>query len=407
MAVVKPFAALRPQPELAARVCAPPYDVMTESEARRMAADESLSFIHVSRPEVQLPTGSSASSPAAYAAARSAFERMIDSGALRRDPAPGFYLYRQATRDHTQTGFVALASCEEYVRGRILKHELTRVEKEEDRVRHIECLSAQTGPAFLFHQPDATLAELARRATERAPEIDFEAADGVRHSAWSVTDAAVNGAIEQAFARLPRLYIADGHHRSAAAARVWERRPDDPAAAGFLAVIFPSDTLRILPYHRVVRDLNGRSSGEFQEQLGGVCARLPGDSPTPARKGMFALFMDGAWTQWQFRADPPDTGGAADTLDVAMLQRRVLEPLLGIENPRTSDRIDFVGGIRGTGALESLVQEAGYACAFAMFPTRIDELMAVADAGGVMPPKSTWFEPKLRDAMFIHRLGES
>lgn len=403
MAAVKPFAALRPVADLAARVCAPPYDVMTESEARRLAAADPLSFVHVSRPEVGLPEGTDSGSPEAYAAAREAFERLTRSSALRRDANPGFHVYRLTAASHVQTGIVGLASCADYRHDVIRKHELTRVEKEDDRVRHLEALGAQTGPAFLFHRPDPTLHETVRRLVQPPPDIDFTAPDSVRHQAWSVFDPEAVAAIRTAFARIHRLYIADGHHRSAAAVRVWEARGARAEDDGFLSVIFPSDALCILPYHRVVRDLNGLALETFHRGLETVCERLSGTDARPGEKGEFCLFDEGGWSRWRFQTDDR-AATAGERLDVARLQRWVLEPILGIRDARTSDRLDFIGGGRGIETLEARVRTGGCALAFSLFPTRIEELIEVADAGGVMPPKSTWFEPKLRDALFCHLL---
>ncbi len=404
MASFRPFAALRPQAELAPRVCAPPYDVMTDAEARGMASADALSFVTVSRPEVALPEGSSSKSAEAYAAGRSAFDRLIRNGTLVLDSSPRYYLYRQSMAGHSQTGIVGLASCEEYANGSIRKHELTRVEKEDDRVRHMNTLGAQTGPVFLFHPTDANIAALISKITETSPEIDFVARDGVRHSAWAALDPGDAKEIEQSFANMPALYIADGHHRSAAAARVWEEQRDNPAAQGFLSVVFAADALRILPYNRVVKGLHGNSPEGFLRRLAECCEPTSATSPKPANKGEFALFLNGKWSSYQFRSELSDGCPAAEKLDVALLQKHVLKELLGIDDPRTSDRIDFVGGVRGTEALEAMVQRGDHSCAFSMFPTQINELMEVADAGAVMPPKSTWFEPKLRDAMFCHML---
>jgi uncharacterized protein (DUF1015 family) len=404
MADVRPFAALRPNTSLAPRICAPPYDVMSETEARALAARDELSFVHVSRPEVNFPTDTQPDADARYAAAREYFEKLIRQEALRRDNAPAFYFYRQEMGKHQQTGIVALASCADYVNGVILKHELTRVEKEEDRMRHIEAVNAQTGPVFLFHEDSDPLRELAVRVTGEAPDLDFTADDGVRHTTWRVNDAELTGQIQAAFAATLRLYVADGHHRSAAAVRIWEQRGRSGEAAGFLAVIFPASELQILPYHRVVRDLNGHPPETVLERLGKICEALPATEPAPEQKGEFGFYLGGQWRRFRFRHDSAASAAPADQLDVARLQHSVLEPLFGIENPRTSSRIDFVGGIRGTQALEALVDSGEQACAFALYPTGIGELKEVADSGDIMPPKSTWFEPKLRDAVFCHLL---
>lgn len=400
MSVLHPFAALRPRPDLAPRVCELPYDVMSEAEARRLADANPLSFLHVSRPEVGLPPGSDAHSDGAYAQAVRALDRLRGQGALVQDPAPCFYLYRQTMEGRSQTGIVAAASCQEYLDGDIRKHELTRPDKEDDRVRHIEALGAQTGPAFLFHRASTAVDAFVRARTALPPDLDFTAPDGIRHTTWAVADAAGIRAIREAFAAIPRLYIADGHHRSAAAGRVFRARGGAGASGGFLSVIFPHDALRILPYHRVMKDLNGHTPSTLLNRLGDVFAITPGGEGRPAGRHEVGLFLDGRWHTLRFLPDRTRADTAADRLEVALLQAHVLEPLLGIVNPRTSERIGFVGGIRGPGELERLVRSGEAACAFAMHPTGIDELMAVADAGGIMPPKSTWFEPKLRDALF-------
>ncbi len=404
MAVIKPFAALRPAPALARQICELPYDVMSSDEARQIAAGNPLSFLHVSKPEIDLPAGTDPYAPAVYAKGRENFDRLIAESALRPDPAPAFYLYRQVMGSHAQSGLVAAASCEEYLRGDIRKHELTRPDKEDDRVRHIEALNAQTGPAFLTYPAVRALDDFFAGRTAGAPAVDFTAADGVRHTAWTIGDAAGIEFVAAQFGRIPRLYIADGHHRSAAAGRVFKSRNGAGHSAQFLAVIFPHNQMQILPYNRVLKDLNGLSSAQLLEKLNTVFTIKAGGSGTVARKHELGLYLAGAWHALAFRPERVAAGDVAERLDVTLLQRLVLEPMFGIEDPRTSKRINFVGGIRGTAELEKLVNGGGYACAFSMFPTGIADLMAIADAGGIMPPKSTWFEPKLRDAMFCHLL---
>lgn len=400
MATIRPFAALRPRPDRAARICEPPYDVMSEAEARRMAAGNPLSFLRVSRPEIGLPLGTDPHSPAAYAQARRGFEALLADGSLYREARPAFYLYRQILGAHRQTGIVAAASCAEYLAGVIRKHELTRPDKELDRVHHIEAVEAQTGPAFLFHRAVPALAAFVREVEARTPDVDFTAPDGVRHTTWTLAEPESIGFVEAQFAAIPRLYIADGHHRSAAAARVFGARQGTGGSGGFLSVIFPHDTLQILPYHRVVKDLNGLSPAGLRERLAAI-GEVAGDgSGQPPRPHEFDLYLEGRWQRWRFGAALTGAADPAERLDVALLQRHVLAPMFGIENPRTSQRLGFVGGIRGPGELERLVEAGEAACAFALHPTGIEELMAIADAGGIMPPKSTWFEPKLRDALF-------
>jgi uncharacterized protein (DUF1015 family) len=401
MATIRPFAALRPRPDQAARLCEPPYDVMSEAEARRMAAGNPLSFLRVSRPEVGLPSGTDPHAPTAYAQARTAFEALLKDGSLYRQAQPAFYLYRQTLGSHRQTGVVAAASCAEYLEGVIRKHELTRPDKELDRVHHLEAVGAQTGPAFLFYRAVPALAAFTRQAESRTPDVDFVAPDGIRHTAWTLADAVSIAFLEAQFAAIPRLYIADGHHRSAAAARVFQARQGAGGSGGFLSVIFPHDALQILPYHRVMKDLNGHSPAGLGKRLAAVCEEAGEGSGQPPRPHEFDLYLEGRWQRLRFGAALTAVEDPAERLDVAWLQRQVLAPLFGIENPRTSERLGFVGGIRGPGELERLVDGGEAACAFALHPTGIEELMAIADAGGIMPPKSTWFEPKLRDAMFI------
>ncbi len=400
MATVKPFAAVRPRPDLAVRICELPYDVMSESEARRLAADNPLSFLRVSRPEINGPAGANPYAAETYAQARLAWQRLLAQGALVADARPAYYCYRQVMGAHSQTGIVGAASCQEYLDGGVRKHELTRPDKENDRVRHIETLHAQTGPAFLFHPAQPALAAFTHERTAGAPDVDFVAADGVRHSSWTVGDPEGVAFLAAQFAALPRLYIADGHHRSAAAARVFQARRGAGGSGGFLSVIFPHDALKILPYHRVLKDLNGLAPVALLARLGEVFQIEDGGSGVPAGRHEVGLYLAGRWRWLRFRTGLANLADPAERLDVALLQRHVLGPIFGIEDPRTSERVGFVGGIRGPGELVRLVQGGEYACALAMHPTGIEELMAIADRGGLMPPKSTWFEPKLRDAMF-------
>ncbi len=402
MAFVNPFAALRPQPEPAARICELPYDVMSSEEARAVAAGNPLSFLRVSKPEIELSSAVNPYAPEVYARGAANFRRLIAEGALRQDSTPAFYLYRQVMGGHSQVGLVATTSCQEYLDGAIRRHEFTRPDKEDDRVRHIKALNAQTGPAFLAYRADPAIDGFVAARTAATPAVDFTAADGIRHSAWVVGESSDIEFLRAAFAGIPRLYIADGHHRSAAAARVFLDRKGAGNSAWFLSVIFPHDQLQILPYHRVVKDLRGLSQEDFLVRLAAVFEIVGGDVSAPVRKHEVGLYLGGRWRALRFRPEQLAGRNGVDALDVSLLQELVLAPILGIENPRTSERISFVGGIRGTPELERLVNSGEYACAFAMFPTDIADLMAIADAGGIMPPKSTWFEPKLRDGMFCH-----
>lgn len=397
MARIKPFAALRPKSELAAQICELPYDVMSSAEAREMASGNPLSFLHVSKPEIDLAPATDVYAPEVYARGRDNFQKLIAEGALRQDPAPCFYLYRQIMGRHSQTGLVAAASCEDYLNNVIKKHELTRPDKEDDRVRHIETLNSQTGPVFLTYRANAALDELVNKKIAEPPEVDFTAKDGVRHVAWVIRDAKGIQSVQAEFARIPCLYIADGHHRSAAATRVYQGRRGTGESAWFLSVIFPHNQMQILPYNRVLKDLNGLTPAELLEKLDAIFIIKPGDALQPARKHEVGLYLNGGWHTLNFRPAFAATSDPIEKLDVTLLQKFVLAPLFGIDDPRTSKRINFVGGIRGAAELEKLVNGGDYACAFSMFPTSIEDLMAIADAGGIMPPKSTWFEPKLRD----------
>ena len=404
MATLKPFAALRPKPELAAQICELPYDVMSSDEARAMAAGNPLSFLHVSKPEIDLPPATDVHALEVYAQGRENFQKLIGQGALKQDAQPCFYLYRQIMGRHTQVGLVAAASCAEYLSGIIKKHEFTRPDKEDDRVRHIEALNAQTGPVFLTYRAVPALDEFVAEQLTAKPVVDFTSKDGVRHSSWNVSDAADTEFIAEQFARIPALYIADGHHRSAAAARVFHSRSGAGHSGSFLTVIFPHNQMQILPYNRVLKDLNGLSAAHLLQKLDGVFAIQPNGGAQPTGKHELGLFIGGQWHRLTFRPQLTATSDPIEKLDVTLLQKNLLDPIFGITDPRTSNRINFVGGIRGTAELEKLVNSGDYACAFSMYPTSIEDLMTIADAGGIMPPKSTWFEPKLRDAMFCHMI---
>jgi len=402
--MIRPFAALRPKPELAAQICELPYDVMSTEEARERADGNPLSFLHVSKPEIDLAPGTDLYSPAVYAQGQANFHRLISTGALRPDAQPCFYLYRQVMGSHTQTGVAAVASCEDYLQGTIKKHEFTRPDKESDRVRHIEALNAQTGPVFLLYRSNSSLNQLIAQRTALAPDIDFTALDGVRHTAWVIGERAGMEFIAAEFARVGSLYIADGHHRCAAGARIFQSRKGEGHSAYFLSVIFPHDQVQILPYNRVLKDLNGHSAEQLLEKLDGIFVVKQTATASPSRQHEVGLFLAGKWHTLHFRPRFAATTDVVEKLDVTLLQKYVLEPIFGIDDPRTSKRINFVGGIRGAAELEKLVSSGEYACAFSLYPTRVEDLMAVADAGGIMPPKSTWFEPKLRDGMFCHMI---
>jgi len=400
MATLKPFAALQPKPELAAQICELPYDVMSSDEARELAAGNPLSFLHVSKPEIDLPSGTDLYSPEVYAKGAENFQKLISQGALKQDSQPNFYLYRQIMGGHSQVGLVAAASCEEYLNNVIKKHEFTRPDKEDDRVRHIETLNSQTGPVFLTYKSVRAIDEFVAKKISEKPDVDFTAKDSVQHSSWKISAPEEISFVENQFAQIPFLYIADGHHRSAAAARVFKSRHGAGHSGQFLAVIFPHNQMQILPYNRVLKDLNGLTPAELLKKLEEVFNIIRMGLPTPTRKHELGLFMNRRWHTLTFKPKLTVGKDAIEQLDVSLLQDLVLAPMFGIDDPRTSKKINFVGGIRGTAELEKLVNSGEYTCAFSMFPTSIEDLMSIADAGGIMPPKSTWFEPKLRDAMF-------
>lgn len=402
MAIVKPFPALRPAKDLAAKICELPYDVVSAAEARQIAAGNPLSFFHVSKPEIDFPPDADPHQPAVYSRGRNNFWHLMAIEALHPDPHPCFYLYRQVMGAHVQLGLVAVASCEEYQRDQIRKHELTRPDKEDDRVHHIDILSAQTGPVFLTYRSRPALQALLDRLASVPPEIDFVATDGIRHSCWTVGNAENIRNIETEFAGIPILYIADGHHRSAAACRVWQNRHGSGESAFFLSVIFPQHQMRILPYNRLLGDLNGMSPAALLERLAGVFEISTPANPTPSAKHEMGFYLAGEWRGLRFHNRLITNGKPVENLDASLLQNLVLAPIFDIPDPRTSQRIQFVGGIRGTNELEDQVNSGKYACAFSMYPTGIEDLMEVADAHDIMPPKSTWFEPKLRDGLFSH-----
>jgi uncharacterized protein (DUF1015 family) len=402
MATLKPFAALRPKPSLAAQICELPYDVMASDEARAMASGNPLSFLHVSKPEIDLPPGTDLYSPAVYAKGKENFQKLISQGALKQDAQPSFYLYRQIMGKHAQIGLVAAASCEEYLANIIKKHEFTRPDKEDDRVRHIEALNSQTGPVFLTYRAVEKFDAFVAKKISEAPAVDFTGKDGVRHSSWTISSADEIKFVETQFAQIPFLYIADGHHRSAAAGRVFQSRHGTGHSGQFLAVIFPHNQMQILPYNRVLKNLNGHTPEQLLKNLETVFEIKSGGNAKPSRKHELGFYFQGQWRTLHFKPQFTATSDPIERLDVTILQQQILAPVFGIDDPRTSKKINFVGGIRGTAELEKLVNSGEYACAFSMFPTSIEDLMSIADAGGIMPPKSTWFEPKLRDAMFCH-----
>jgi uncharacterized protein (DUF1015 family) len=405
MAHLTPFRALRPAPSAASQVASVPYDVVSTDEARALAADNPLSFLRITRSEIDLPEGADPYDPSVYTLAAKNL-RALEAGApLVEDAEPTLYLYRQQMGDHIQTGLAGCFSVDEYERGLIKKHEKTRPDKEDDRTRHITTVRAQTGVVFLTYRAVDAVDAIVARVCTTEPLYDFAAPDGIRHTVWPVLSGDAASLVAQ-FASIPALYIADGHHRAASAARaratMRERGDDATEADTFIAVAFPDRQLKILPYHRIVKDLNGQTTSAFLEALG---ARLPvrEGSAVPSRADEVSMFVGGRWYVLTLPASPAGTSHA-DTLAVAVLQREVLTPVLGIGDIRTDKRIDFVGGARGTAALEAAVNGGRAAVAFSMYPVSVDDLLSVSDAGDIMPPKSTWFEPKLRDGLLVHRI---
>jgi uncharacterized protein (DUF1015 family) len=402
MSSIFPFAALRPTPQSAASVAAVPYDVVSTEEARALAADNPLSFLHVSRAEIDFPPGTDPYSDQIYDRANENFRDLRTRAPLVVEETPSFYVYRLHMGNHVQTGIAATFSLDEYDQGSIKKHEKTRPDKEDDRTRHMLAIGAQTGPVFLTYSASAAIDAAIAQTTAGEPLFDFEAPDSIRHVIWRVGEDH-NDAIVDAFAAVSQLYIADGHHRAASAART--RRALAGRGAGehdrVLAVAFADREMHILPYHRVVKDLNGLTPEQFLAAVGARVTLRENGSSSAAHKGEVGLYLARRWYTLQF----PQSGGGGDvggSLDVSRLQDLVLAPIVGIEDVRTDKRIDFVGGIRGAAALQRLVDSGQAAAAFSMYPVTIDDLMSIADAGGIMPPKSTWFEPKLRDGLLSH-----
>jgi uncharacterized protein (DUF1015 family) len=393
-------------------VIAPPYDVLTTEEARARAAGRPWSFLHISKPEIDLAPGTDPYSPPVYAKAAENLARMLHAGVLVRDAAPAYYVYRIAAGEHVQTGVVVAASIAAYDANRIRRHEHTRPDKEDDRVRQIEALNAQTGPVLVAYPRAPELDALLGDAARGAPDCEARLDDGARHSIWPIRDAARIARVSALFEALPALYIADGHHRSAAASRVAAARRkarSRPAGADvsdwFLAVAFPHHELRILDYNRVVRDLAGMGLEDFLARLRDKFAVAPSAAAVrPARHGEFGLYAGGRWHRLTLRTDLAEVADPAQHLDVSLLTDHVLAPILGIGDLRTDRRIDFVGGGRGLAELERRVDSGEMAAAFSLYPTRLEDLMAVADADEVMPPKSTWFDPKLADGLVSHVL---
>jgi uncharacterized protein (DUF1015 family) len=403
MAALVPFRALRPAPDTAARVAAVPYDVVNTEEARALADGNPLSFLHVSRAEIDLPPATSPYADAVYAKAVANFAKLKADAPLVLEEAPRLYVYRLRMGSHEQTGVAAGFSLEEYENNVIKKHEHTRPDKEDDRTRHMLELRAQTGPVFLTYKSSRAVDAVVERTTAAPPLFGFTAPDGVQHTIWSVNPRDERELVS-AFDAIPALYIADGHHRAASAARARRQLRGSNGASGewdtFVAVAFPGDQMQVLPYNRVVRDIGAFTPETFLAKVRELFTVAEG-SPAPARRGAVSMYLDGRWYTIAL-GDAPSGTSAADRLDVSRLQNGLLTPILGIGDVRTDKRIDFVGGARGPAELEKLVNSGKFAVAFSMYPVSVDDLMTISDAGGIMPPKSTWFEPKLRDGLLSH-----
>jgi len=411
MSLIRPFTGLRPVPQHAADVIAPPYDVLNTEEALQKAAGRPYSFLHISKPEIDLPPGTDPYAAEVYAKGAENLQMLIDKHILQRDSQPCYYLYQLVMGDHTQTGLVAVASVAAYNRNRIRKHEFTRPDKEDDRVRQIDALNTQTGPVFLTYRHQDTVDALVDKIRGTTPVYDLTADDRVRHTLWVIDEPADIEQITATFDAMECLYIADGHHRSAAASRVAEMRSQDANSATdasydyFLSVIFPDNQMQILDYNRVIKDLNGLSEDEFLQRVHECFdVEMASDQVKPQRSTEFGMYLAGKWYRLSIHTDRIPQHDPVGRLDVTLLQDNLIQPILGIEDPRRDKRIDFVGGIRGLGELEKRVDSGEMQVAFALFPTSLDDLMAVADANEVMPPKSTWFEPKLADGLVSHVL---
>ncbi len=412
MSDIRPFRGIRPRPELAHLIAAPPYDTVDYDEGRAYVEDKPDSFLRVEKSEIELPKDLHMHDRAIFENGARNLRRLLEEGKMIRDETPCFYLYRQVMGDHVQTGIVAGASVAEYQQDLIKKHEHTRPDKEKERTLHVDIVGANTGPVFLTYPARPEIDALVAEWTAQDPDVDFTAEDGIRHTLWVVSRTDDVARLQGLFAQVPALYVADGHHRSAAASNVQQTRAEaNPNHTGeepynfFLAVLFPHDQMKIMAYNRVVLDLNGHTPDQLKEAISRAFEIEETDQPEPPRPTQFGMFLEGRWYRLTAREGSFDPTHPVDSLDVAILQNNLLHPILGIENPRTDKRIQFVGGIRGTGELERRATRAG-GVAFAMYPTSIEQLMTIADAGQVMPPKSTWFEPKLRSGMVVKSIND-
>jgi uncharacterized protein (DUF1015 family) len=414
MSIIRPFRALRPRADLAEPVAALPYDVMSSEEARLMVKGNPYSFLHVDKAEIDLQPDIDMYDEQVYQKARMNLEQMTKEGVLQQDPEARFYIYRQIMNGRSQTGIVACCSIDEYLTNKIKKHEFTRADKEQDRINHVDICDANTGPIFLTYRNRKEINEIVNDWCQGSPSCHFQSDDGITHTVWVIDEKDTLTDLQQCFQKVDELYIADGHHRCASGVKVGQmRRRQYPDFTGeeefnyFLAVIFPDNDLHIMDYNRVVKDLNGFSQSDFFAAVNEKFSITKADSIQPYKphaRHTFGMYIDGQWYALEAHSGTYDPDDPVDRLDVSILQNHLLKPILGIEDPRTDKRVDFIGGIRGLGELERRVRE-GMAVAFSMYPATIQDLMDIADAGQVMPPKSTWFEPKLRSGLFIHKLS--
>ncbi|NLI75600.1 MAG: DUF1015 domain-containing protein [Candidatus Riflebacteria bacterium] len=411
MATVRPFRGLRAPQDIAPKLAALPYDVLNSEEARKMAEGNPHSFLHVTKPEIDLDPKIDLYDQRVYDKAKENFAEFRKKGWLVQDPGNCLYIYRQVMDGRAQTGLMCCCAAEEYWNDTIKKHELTRKDKEEDRLKHVDVINANAGPVFLTYKAQAEVDALVEQITKGKPEYDFTAPDGIRHVLWVVKDEAWIKKIQAQFQKIPVLYVADGHHRSAAASRIAKvRREQNPQHTGneeynfFLAVLFPHNHLYIMDYNRAVKDLNGLSKEQFLDKVKKSFEVVKTTEKKPKKAQKFGMYLDGEWYELTAKAGTFDDKDPVKRLDVSILQANLLGPILGIGDPRTDKRVDFIGGIRGVKELERVVNEGKFKVSFSMFPTSIEQLMAIADAGQIMPPKSTWFEPKLRSGVVIHTL---
>lgn len=411
MSIIRPFKGLRPGRDIASKLAALPYDVINSQEARHIAQGNQYSFLHVTKPEIDLDPAIDLYDKKVYDKAASNFAMFIEQGYLKQDPEPYLYIYRQTMEGRTQIGLMCCCSAQEYWDDKIKKHEYTRKDKEEDRLRHVDVINANAGPVFLTYHADSRIDSLIDKQLRHDPEVSFIGDDGIGHALWVVRDCDWIKEITVAFEKIPALYVADGHHRSAAAARIAKvRKENNPSHTGeeeynfFLAVLFPHNHLHIMDYNRAVKDLNGLSEDQFLRKIEDKFTVEKTEMKKPSEPRTFGMYLGKQWYKLTARSGSFNDADPVESLDVSILQKNLLTPVLGIGDPRTDKRIDFVGGIRGIKELQKIVNEGKFAVSFAMYPTSITQLMAIADSGKVMPPKSTWFEPKLRSGMVIHKL---